>query len=142
MNFDLNDAFMGLAGGLMIGVAAAILLLGNGRIAGISGVFGATLRLAGDRAGNVAFLAGLIGVPAIYGVLRAPPAIGVTTEPVLLVTGGLLVGLGTRLGGGCTSGHGVCGMSRFSRRSLTATATFMAVAALTASVIAPVLGVG
>lgn len=140
MNFVLNDALMGLLGGLMIGTAAAIFLLGLGRIAGISGVMGALIRGQPPISQNVAFLAGLIGVPVLYALIATPPDIGITDQTWVLLAGGLLVGVGTRLGSGCTSGHGVCGMSRFSGRSITATLAFMAVGVLVASALRPLLG--
>lgn len=121
----------GLIGGLLIGCAAAILLLGNGRIAGISGILGSTLASLPKMRGiseGLAFLAGLIGFPALYSLVFAAPQINVTTSVATLLLGGLFVGIGTRIGSGCTSGHGVCGVSRLSPRSLVATGTFMAVA--------------
>ncbi|MHA1529651.1 MAG: YeeE/YedE family protein [Alphaproteobacteria bacterium] len=131
-----QDWIFGLAGGLLIGAASAILLLGNGRIAGISGILGGVLGGAlartPERRGigeGLAFLAGLIGLPALYALTAGAPTIAVTASVPVLLTGGLLVGLGTRLGGGCTSGHGVCGLSRLSPRSLVATGVFMATAA-------------
>ena len=118
----------GLGGGLMIGTAAAVLLIGNGRIAGISGILGSAL--AGRNLPEAGpFLVGMLGAAALYEVLAGPPMITVTNSAPVLMIGGLLVGFGTRLGGGCTSGHGVCGMSRLSPRSLAATAVFMTVAA-------------
>lgn len=117
----------GLAGGLLIGAAAALLLAANGRIAGISGVVGGLLgaQSSGDRRWRSLFVLGLLG----GGLLMAKLA-GLSYTPVagsLAVTliAGLLVGLGTRMGSGCTSGHGVCGIARFSRRSIIATLTFM-----------------
>ncbi|MEA1674036.1 YeeE/YedE family protein [Nitrospirillum sp. BR 11163] len=122
-----------LAGGALIGGAAALLWLGLGRIAGISGVVGGLMTAArGDRAWRLAFLAGLMAAPALYGWAGGPvPAGAPPASPALVIGGGLLVGLGTRLGGGCTSGHGVCGLARLSRRSAAATLVFMATAALT-----------
>ena len=140
MTFVLDDALMGLLGGLMIGTAAAIFLLGLGRIAGISGVLGSLIRGIPPVSQNLAFMAGLIGAPVIYALVATPPDIGITDQTWVLIVGGLLVGLGTRLGAGCTSGHGVCGMSRFSGRSITATLAFMAVGVLVASAVRPLLG--
>lgn len=133
MYFDLTDALMGLVGGLLIGTASAIFLLGNARIAGISGIAGGLIARIPQmrRMENLAFLAGLIGAPALYAAFVSRPEINITTSIPLLIVGGLLVGFGTRLGNGCTSGHGVCGMSRFSLRSIGATLTFMAVAVVT-----------
>lgn len=126
----MADWGFGLLGGLMIGTAAALLLLANGRIAGISGILGEAL--AGRRLDEgLPFLAGLIGVPAVVGLLSGPPAIAPAAPFGLIVAGGVLVGIGTRLGSGCTSGHGVCGLSRLSPRSMAATATFIGVAAAT-----------
>jgi uncharacterized membrane protein YedE/YeeE len=120
-------------GGMMIGAASSLLLLTHGRIAGISGVLGSLLeRETSDRAWRIAFVAGLVGAGAIAAFV-APTAIGsqVASAPVLVIAG-LLVGYGTQLGRGCTSGHGVCGISRWSVRSLVAVATFMTTGALTA----------
>jgi len=130
MNFVLNDALAGLAGGALIGLAAAILLLGNGRIAGISGILGALVNtsLPATWRENLLFVAGLAVAPVAYAAMVAPPDINITTSVPLLIAGGLLVGFGSRLGSGCTSGHGVCGMSRLSPRSIVSTLTFMAVA--------------
>ena len=115
-----------LAGGLLIGLAAAALILFNGRIAGISGIAGGLLRPArGDAGWRISFLLGLVAAPLVY-LLGAPlPAVRVEAGTATLVVAGLLVGIGTRYGAGCTSGHGVCGLSRLSPRSLAATAAFM-----------------
>jgi uncharacterized protein len=121
-----------LAGGLLIGLAAAAFVLLNGRIAGISGILGGLLRPArGDIAWRVAFLAGLVGAPLVYALFAALPEARIEAGEGTLVVAGLLVGLGTRYGAGCTSGHGVCGLSRLSPRSLVATAAFMAAGFLT-----------
>jgi len=133
------DWLYGLLGGLMIGGASAVLLLGNGRIAGISGILGGVLE-GRNLTEGAAFLAGLVGLPALYAAMTGGPAITVTGSVPLLVAGGLLVGLGTRLGSGCTSGHGVCGLSRLSPRSLAATGIFMAVAAAVVLVTRHLLG--
>jgi uncharacterized membrane protein YedE/YeeE len=115
-----------LAGGLLIGLAAAVFVLFNGRIAGISGILGGLLRpVRGDVGWRMAFLAGLMAAPVLYGLVAALPEVRVDTGEGTLVVAGLLVGVGTRYGAGCTSGHGVCGISRMSPRSLIATATFM-----------------
>lgn len=117
-----------LGGGLLIGLAAALLILANGRIAGISGIVGGVLHAPapGDVAWRLAFAAGLVAAPAIHSrVADLPPATVDAGLPALIVAG-LFVGFGSRLGSGCTSGHGVCGISRLSPRSLIATATFMA----------------
>ena len=115
-----------LTGGLLIGVAAAILLLFNGRIAGISGILGGLLRpMAGDIGWRMAFVLGLVGAPLVYGLAASLPSVHVDADMTTLVVAGLLVGIGTRYGSGCTSGHGVCGLSRLSPRSMAATAAFM-----------------
>jgi uncharacterized protein len=115
-----------LGGGVLIGLAAAVFVLFNGRIAGISGILGGLLRPArGDMGWRLAFLAGLVAAPVCYGLVSALPEATVAADEGTLVIAGLLVGVGTRYGAGCTSGHGVCGISRRSPRSLIATAAFM-----------------
>ncbi|WP_421885939.1 YeeE/YedE family protein [Methylibium sp.] len=115
-----------LAGGLLIGLAAAMFALLNGRIAGISGVVGGLVRpVWGDAAWRVAFVAGLIGAPLVYLLFAALPTPQIDAGFGTLVVAGLLVGAGSRYGAGCTSGHGICGLSRLSPRSLVATAMFM-----------------
>jgi uncharacterized membrane protein YedE/YeeE len=115
-----------LAGGAAIGAAAAMLLLLNGRIAGVSGILGGALGAArGDRAWRLAFVAGLLAAPWTFRLFSALPAPRFEAGYAALVFAGLLVGIGTRYGSGCTSGHGVCGLSRLSPRSLVATALFM-----------------
>ncbi|MFX1684518.1 YeeE/YedE family protein [Paraburkholderia sp. A1BS-2L] len=144
MNLDLAHftPLASLAGGLMIGAAAALLVLGNGRVAGISGIVGTLLQGArtepGGRAWRVAFIAGLFAAPWLWRLVVGTsagagsaawlPTIAPTiaASPATLVVAGLLVGLGTRYGSGCTSGHGVCGIARGSLRSLVATGLFMA----------------
>jgi uncharacterized protein len=130
-------------GGALIGVSSVVLWLLNGRIAGISGILGGLAQAArGDRGWRLAFLAGLMAAPFLYAAVAghgvAPQTI--TGSPALLIAGGLLVGFGTRLGGGCTSGHGVCGMARLSRRSIAATLIFMAAGFATVFVTRHVLG--
>jgi uncharacterized membrane protein YedE/YeeE len=129
-----------LVGGVLIGVAASMFLLLNGRIAGISGVLGGLLRpLKGDLAWRVAFLAGLVGAPLAYALLASLPAPRIEAGHGTLVLAGLLVGLGTRYGSGCTSGHGVCGLSRLSPRSLAATMAFMSAGFVTVWLVRHVL---
>ena len=130
-------------GGLLVGISASVLWLGLGRIAGISGILGALWTpQAGDIAWRIAFLIGLIVAPLIYASAGGGvPPITISVSPLLVVAGGLLVGFGTRLGGGCTSGHGVCGLARLSTRSIAATAVFMATAILTSFVLRHVIGV-
>lgn len=124
--------FASLAGGMLIGLAAALLILFNGRIAGISGILGGLLRpRQGDLGWRIAFLAGLVGTPLLYQLWQALPAVQVDAGTPALIVAGLLVGLGVRYGAGCTSGHGVCGLSRLSPRSLAATIAFMAAGFLT-----------
>jgi uncharacterized membrane protein YedE/YeeE len=119
--------WLSLAGGLLIGVAVALLVLFNGRIAGISGIVGGLLApQRGDIGWRVAFVAGLLAAPLAWMAIGAAPRLHVGATAPALVAAGLLVGVGTRLGSGCTSGHGVCGISRGSLRSIAATATFMA----------------
>ncbi len=129
-------------GGALIGLAAAILWLGIGRIAGISGIIG-NLRITRPRdlAWRLAFLLGLIAAPVLWVLAGgAPPSILLPSSPALIVTAGLLVGVGTRLGSGCTSGHGVCGVARLSPRSLVATTLFMATAIATVCVTRHLIG--
>lgn len=125
-----------LSGGLLIGLAAAAFVLLNGRIAGISGILGGLLRPArGDVAWRLAFLAGLVLAPLAYALFAPLPATRIDAGDGTLILAGLLVGLGTRYGAGCTSGHGVCGLSRLSPRSLAATAAFMLAGFLTVFVV-------
>ena len=116
-----------LAGGIVIGAAAAMFVLLNGRIAGISGIIGGLLRPEGGGASwRLAFIAGLLLAPAAYALLSELPVPTIDAGFPLLVLAGLLVGVGTSYGSGCTSGHGVCGISRLSPRSIVATLAFMA----------------
>ncbi|WP_201593932.1 YeeE/YedE family protein [Psychrobacter fulvigenes] len=114
-----------LVGGMMLGVATIILLLGIGRIAGISGIFSSLLKPKRVEMWQVLFILGLIISPLLYKLARPLPDVEVSTSLPLLIAAGLLVGFGTRLGSGCTSGHGICGNARLSPRSLAATVTFM-----------------
>ncbi|MFM9916992.1 MAG: YeeE/YedE family protein [Rhizobacter sp.] len=130
-----------LAGGVLIGMAAAMFVLLNGRIAGISGVLGGLLNPhKGDVAWRVAFVGGLIAAPLLYAVFFGRPEARIDAGYGALVTAGLLVGVGSRYGSGCTSGHGVCGLSRLSPRSLVATGTFMSAGFATVFLIRHVLG--
>lgn len=116
-----------LAGGVLIGLSAAMFVLLNGRIAGVSGVLGGLLRpMKGDMAWRAAFVLGLVGAPLVYGLFAVLPAAQIDAGYGALALAGLLVGVGTRYGAGCTSGHGVCGLARRSPRSLVATLAFMA----------------
>ncbi len=130
-------------GGLLIGLSAALLWVAKGRIAGISGILGGLFaRRSGDVAWRAAFLGGLMFAPLLYGAAGgALPQSASPASPALLIVAGLLVGFGTRLGSGCTSGHGVCGLARLSPRSLTATGLFMASAAATVFVTRHLIGV-
>lgn len=119
-------------GGVLIGLAAAILLVFNGRIAGISGILGGLLKpIKGDTAWKVAFVIGLMIAPAIFIWFAYTPEVNIATSTPILIVAGLFVGFGTRLGSGCTSGHGICGMARFSGRSIVAVLIFMIVAFVT-----------
>lgn len=121
-----------LIGGVLIGVAAMVLLLGNGRIAGISGIIGGVWSTdRGDRLWRLAFVVGMLLSPAVYGFFAVIPEAVIEADTTTLIVAGLLVGLGTRYASGCTSGHGVCGLSRGSVRSLTATLAFMGAGFLT-----------
>lgn len=116
-----------LAGGVLIGLGAGLFAVLNGRIAGISGLLGSLLQPGGQGRGEkLAFILGLLAAPLLWGMFASVPAPRFTAAAATLVAAGLLVGLGTRYGSGCTSGHGVCGLSRLSPRSAVATLCFMA----------------
>lgn len=134
----------GLIGGAMIGLAAAVLLLGSGRIAGISGILGGLLSTGrNDTWWRLVFVLGIVGGALAVGLAEpATAAITIEASWPVLVLAGFLVGFGTRLGNGCTSGHGVCGLARLSRRSIVATAVFFAVAAATVFVMRHAMGGG
>lgn len=130
-----------LAGGLLIGLAAAALALFNGRIAGISGIVGGLLQLPrGDSAWRAAFVLGLVGSSLVYALGIDVPRPQIDAGYGSLVIAGLLVGIGTRYGAGCTSGHGVCGLSRLSPRSAVATLAFMAAGFVTVFVLRHLIG--
>jgi len=144
MSVDWNHftPLTALAGGVLIGIAVAMFVLLNGRIAGISGVLGGLLRPSkGDVAWRVAFVLGLVGAPSVYLLVAVLPRPQIDAGYGALVLAGLLVGLGTRYGAGCTSGHGVCGLSRLSPRSLVATIAFMGAGFATVFVTRQLIGI-
>ena len=131
-----------LAGGVLIGLSAGLYLLTTGRIAGISGLTASAAGLTGSGFSKLGlgFLAGILGGAALASAFVRQPEIIITSSAPLLLVAGLIVGFGTRLGSGCTSGHGVCGLARLSPRSLVSTLTFMAIAALTVLAVRLVTG--
>ncbi|AZO82898.1 YeeE/YedE [Stutzerimonas stutzeri] len=140
---DLNHftPLSALIGGLLIGTAATLFVLFNGRIAGISGIVGGLLRpLAGDVAWRIAFVLGLLMAPLLYRLNAPLPTLQIDAGYPLLIVAGMLVGIGTRYGAGCTSGHGVCGLSRLSPRSGVATVVFMSAGFVTVFVVRHLLG--
>lgn len=143
MSIDWNafTPWSALAGGVLIGIAAAMFALLNGRIAGISGVLGGLLRpTRGDVAWRVAFVLGLVGAPLAYSLATELPPLRIDAGHGTLVVAALLVGIGSRYGAGCTSGHGVCGLARLSLRSVAATAVFMGAGFVTVFVMRHLLG--
>lgn len=131
-----------LAGGAVIGVAAAILLLFNGRIAGITGIAGDLIKpKQGDIAWRLAFIFGLIVSPVIWQLFSPLPRIQIDASNLLLAIAGLIVGISTRYGSGCTSGHGVCGIARLSPRSIIATLAYMATGFATVYVVRHLIGI-
>ncbi len=144
MNIAWNEftPWSALAGGALIGLSAAMFVLLNGRIAGISGVLGGLLKpVRGDVGWRAAFLLGLVGAPLVYALVANLPTPRIDAGFTALIVAGLLVGVGTRYGAGCTSGHGVCGLSSLSLRSLVATAAFMGAGFATVFVMRHVLGI-
>ncbi|MBD9446637.1 MULTISPECIES: YeeE/YedE thiosulfate transporter family protein [unclassified Rhizobium] len=131
-----------LSGGLLIGLSAALYLLLDGRIAGISGLTASAFGWTGAGVSplGIGFIGGIVGGAGIAFTYIRHAELMIVSSPILLIAGGLLVGFGTRLGSGCTSGHGVCGLARLSPRSLVATATFMAVAAVTVYMMRHLIG--
>ncbi|KKB63174.1 YeeE/YedE [Robbsia andropogonis] len=128
MTINWNDftPWSALAGGLMIGFATTLLLTFNGKIAGISGIVGGLLKPSrGDNLWRIAFVAGLVISPLVFSCIGPLPQVRVSASNTVIILAGLLVGVGSRYGSGCTSGHGVCGLSRRSPRSMVATAAFM-----------------
>jgi len=143
MTIDWNNftPWASLSGGLVIGLAAAIFILFNGRIAGITGIVSGLIRPRLHDAGwRIAFVLGLILSPFVWGMFWPLPNIQIDASNTLLVVAGLIVGISTRFGSGCTSGHGVCGIARFSPRSIVATLAFMATGFLTVYVVRHMLG--
>ncbi len=136
---------MSLIGGMLIGVAAVVLMATNGRIAGISGMLTQLLPPSIDRSKattSIAFIVGLIiAAPTLKIITGTAPESTMVAHPIFLVVGGLIVGLGTGTGSGCTSGHGVCGLSRFSVRSVIATATFLVTAIITVYIVRHMSGI-
>lgn len=140
----IQDAWIwGLIGGLMIGSAAAFYLLVNGRIMGASGIMGGLVDgSAKETSGEkIAFVVGLIAVPAVLALLMGGAQTNITSNPLVIIAAGLLVGLGTRLANGCTSGHGVCGISRLSLRGIVATVFYLLGGGLMMALFRHVLGV-
>ncbi len=138
MLIDWNNftPWASLAGGALIGLAAALLLLCNGRIAGVSGIVGGLIKpRLHDASWRIAFVGGLMVAPLIWQLFSQLPTIQIDADYGLLVIAGLLVGIGTRYGAGCTSGHGVCGISRLSPRAIVATLSFMAAGFVTVYVV-------
>lgn len=142
MSLDWNSftPWSALAGGVLVGIATALLLLLSGRVAGVSGIVGGLLKPArGDVAWRAAFISGLVAAPLVYRLLAPLPRLHIDASYRALIAAGLLVGLGASYASGCTSGHGVCGLSRLSPRSLVATLTFMGAAMVTVFVMRHVL---
>lgn len=130
-----SDWIQGFAGGMLIGVGAIVLMLFNGRIAGISGITASALTQLKQSAWRWAFLIGLIAAPLVTALAGFELPESIPASLPMMALAGLLVGIGTRIGSGCTSGHGICGLSRWSLRSLFATLIFMGTAVLTVSVV-------
>ena len=130
-----------LSGGLLIGLSAALFILFFGRVLGISGIVGGLLRpVAGDTGWRIAFVLGIFAAPWVWLLFANPVEVTIEASTPTLIIAGLLVGIGTRYGSGCTSGHGVCGLSRLSPRSLVATLGFMATGFITVYVVRHLLG--
>ena len=135
------DPLPALVGGALIGLASVLLMVLTGRIAGISGIFAGLVTVGGDKGWRLAFIAGLIVAPLLGGLVGYPlPTPQMPGSWTVIVLAGLLVGFGVRLGGGCTSGHGICGIARFSLRSLAATVIFMVTAMIVVAVMRHGLG--
>lgn len=146
MNILWNEftPWSALAGGLLIGLSAALMIALLGRVAGISGITGALLQVptwssVKQWGWRLAFILGMVSAPLVWQLFAPLPDMQMPSNPLVVIAAGLLVGFGTRMGSGCTSGHGVCGLSRLSVRSLAATITFMATGAITVFVIRHVI---
>ncbi len=144
MNIDLVhfSPYSSFAGGMLIGIATAILVLFNGRIAGVSGILGQALNggIVRDNLWRIAFVMGIIAAPALWQIWVGEIEIVIQTNALWLMIAGLLVGVGTSYGSGCTSGHGICGLSRLSMRSLIATLSFMISGMVTVYIMRHILG--
>ncbi len=141
--WDQFTPYSALTGGLIIGLAVALFILVNGRIAGITGIVSGLLRpKPKDTAWRVAFILGLVAAPVLYQLVATLPPIEIDANLPMIVLAGFIVGIGTRYGSGCTSGHGVCGLSRLSPRSLVATIAFMFTGVLTVYVLRHLIGLG
>ena len=143
MLIDWNNftPWSALAGGALIGLASAIFVLFNGRIAGISGIIGGLIKpRLHDTSWRIAFIAGLVLAPLIWQLFAALPNIQIDSSTSVTIAAGLITGFGTRYGSGCTSGHGVCGISRLSPRSMVATLIFMSFGFLTVYISRHLLG--
>ncbi|RME97406.1 MAG: YeeE/YedE family protein [Alphaproteobacteria bacterium] len=137
-----GDLIQAAAGGALIGLASVLLLAFNGRIMGVSGIWSNLIRASEGFGWRLAFVAGTVAAPLLVGVLRGGVEIQVDAPTPLLALAGLLVGAGTALGSGCTSGHGICGISRLSPRSITATLIFMAAGFASVAIMRHVIGGG
>ena len=143
MTIDWNNftPWTSLAGGLLIGVATVFLVMFNGRIAGVSGIVGGLINpKRGDISWRIAFVSGLVLSPLAFALVFSLPKVQVEANYYTLILAGLLVGIGTRYGSGCTSGHGVCGLSRRSPRSLVATIAFMLAGFVTVYIVRHLVG--
>ncbi len=144
MNIDLVhfSPYASFAGGILIGIAAAMLILFNGRIAGVSGILGQALNggIVRDNLWRIAFVMGIIAAPALWQIWVGEIEIEIQSNALWLMIAGLLVGVGTSYGSGCTSGHGICGLSRLSMRSIIATLSFMISGMVTVYIMRHVLG--
>lgn len=141
IHWEAFTPWSSLAGGALIGLAAALFILLNGRIAGISGIIGGLLApTPGDIRWRLAFVIGMLAAPTIWLLFASAPTMQIDASYPLLIAAGLLVGIGSRYGSGCTSGHGVCGLSRLSPRSLAATLSFMGAGFATVYVVRHLIG--